>query len=373
MIFVLNIFYSLFRTSMYVDMAYLFGVFAFGIIFTDVLRKKKIDRLLYFGLRSFVIPFAAVVILSCITAIMVWNTSYRADVTQSILRILQIAAAFFIAYISIIWYSKDSVKLLLTAGVISYLTVIVRYIAGVNGVSLESHGFIESCGLLFIYYLLSNQYDRKQKTIYLSIIGIVLFLGDKRICWVALVVTLILYFVLHKFQSRQMHILKIILIIYALMTFVYLWLIKSGTLETIFLHYGIVDNSRIKFWNYFSGTYELSPFYFGRGLQYTDNRMALSSTMGTLWISSKVGIHNDILRTYIGWGCIPFVLYYSNFFAINLNNIKKMGKQGNGWKYFALASYCFFNYMVDYMITDISFNICFFMVCLLLINEDSDL
>lgn len=370
MIFVLNVFYSFFRTTMYLYMTYLFGTIAIGIELISIFKRKRMNNVLWFGLTAFVIPFLVVNIIACLTATIVWHTSYGADITQSLLRVIQIIAAFFIAYISIIWFSKESVKLLLIAGIISYLTVILRYLQGIPGISLESHGFIECCGLLFLYYLLSSQYNVKQKIKYLIVIGGILLLGGKRVVWVALLMTLIIYFFLQKFQSKQMRILKIILASYALVTFLYLWLIKSGMLSTIFSYFNIADNSRLKFWNFFSNAYELTPFYWGRGLQYTDNRMILPSTRAALWISGNVGIHNDILRTYIGWGCIPFVLYFLNFFVFNLRKLKIIGKQKNGWKYFALTSYCFFNYMVDYMITDIAFNICFFMVCILLVYED---
>lgn len=86
---------------------------------------------------------------------------------------------------------------------------------------------------------------------------------------------------------------------------------------------GVADNMRLSFWNFFRDSYELSPFYLGRGIQYTDNRMILSSTKGALRITNNVGIHNDILRTYIGWGCIPFLYYYYNLFVLNLKKIKE--------------------------------------------------
>ena len=143
-------------------------------------------------------------------------------------------------------------------------------------------------------------------------------------------------------------------------------MIKNGYLSLILARLGVADNMRLSFWNFFRDSYELSPFYLGRGIQYTDNRMILSSTKGALRITNNVGIHNDILRTYIGWGCIPFLYYYYNLFVLNLKKIKRRFNNANIWLYFAIVSCCFVNYMVDYMITYIPFNLCLFTIGLLI-------
>lgn len=370
MIFVLNVFYSFFYTDFSVEFAYILGGFIAALLIINSVLKNRISKELILGLRLFVIPFAAVNLFSCITAELYWHTSYTPDITQSILRIFHITAAYLIAYASIVLFGTESIKLILIAGIISYVTVIIQFYL-VEGGSLESHGFIELSGILFLYFVLSDNYRKRDRVIALLILGVILFLGDKRVVWVALGITLFIYYLFHKFNSKQMLMLKVILMVYTVMTFVYLWLIKSGTMQLIFMNIGIADNSRIKFWNFFSDSYNLSPFYLGRGVQYTDNRMTFTSTMSALGITNRVGIHNDILRSYIGWGFIPFIVYYFNFFVLNLKKIEIFNPQCNIWKYFALVSYCFFTYMVDYMLTDIPFNICLFMACLLLIRENT--
>ena len=150
------------------------------------------------------------------------------------------------------------------------------------------------------------------------------------------------------------------------MAFIYLILIKNGYFSLILARLGVADNMRLSFWNFFRDSYELSPFYLGRGIQYTDNRMILSSTKGALRITNNVGIHNDILLTYFGCGFLPFLYYYYYLFVLNLKKIKRIFNYANIWLYFAIVSYCFVNYMVDYMITYIPFNLCLFTIGLLI-------
>ena len=184
--------------------------------------------------------------------------------------------------------------------------------------------------------------------------------------WLGIAWSLFVYFLFFKIKERKDRIIKITMISYFVVAFIYLILIKNGYFSLILARLGVADNMRLSFWNFFRDSYELSPFYLGRGIQYTDNRMILSSTKGALRITNNVGIHNDILRTYIGWGCIPFLYYYYNLFVLNLKKIKRRFNNANIWLYFAIVSYCFVNYMVDYMITYIPFNLCLFTIGLLI-------
>ena len=162
------------------------------------------------------------------------------------------------------------------------------------------------------------------------------------------------------------------MIIYFAATFAYLILIKNDYFSLILSYLGVADNMRLSFWNFFRDSYELSLTYLGRGIQYTDNRMILPSTKYALRVTNNVGIHNDILRTYIGWGCVPFLYYYYNLFVLNLKKIRMQFKNANVWLYFAIVSYSFVNYMVDYMITYMPFNMCLFTICLLINIEYED-
>ena len=106
-----------------------------------------------------------------------------------------------------------------------------------------------------------------------------IFFGDKRALYLGLTVTLLVYFLFHKFKEKRPTLLKIIFVFYIAAAFIYLILIKTGVFEALLYKYGINDMSRLTFWNYFSSAYEISPFYWGRGIAYTDNIMGATETM----------------------------------------------------------------------------------------------
>ena len=93
-----------------------------------------------------------------------------------------------------------------------------------------------------------------------------IFFGDKRALYLGLTVTLLVYFLFHKFKEKRPTLLKIIFVFYIAAAFIYLILIKTGVFEALLYKYGINDMSRLTFWNYFSSAYEISPFYWGRGI-----------------------------------------------------------------------------------------------------------
>lgn len=385
MIFMMDVYCSVFRLHNIYLLFYPISIVLILIYILKISVTGKLDSSLSMMLKNYVIPFGIVTLISCLSARFVWKTTYTEDITQSILRWVHTIGICAISYYSYKIFGKKSIKLILIGSVISYSTVLIKWIANSNfsnvldifnsshnNVSLEAHGLVETMGLLFIYYLLINEYSKMQKIKILIIIGTILFLGNKRVVFMGLIISLLVYFLLNKFKSKHMIILNIILIVFLLVTLGYLWFIKSNLFELILSYFGNSGATRLKFWNYFANDYTLSPFYCGKGLQYTDNRMVMGQAYSTLGIDSKLtlSIHNDILRVYIGWGMIPFIYYFYNFYVRNMNRIKNYNINSNSWKYFAIASYCFVIYMGDYMITYIPFNICLQLIVVLLANEN---
>lgn len=367
----LNVPGSVFYNDYSEKLVVLLGVIEIAITGLICVKTNKVNSLLATGVAEFVTPFFAVTVISCVSAVVIHQTSNIGDITQSFIRAIQIAAVFMIAYNAVKKFGKKSLDILLMAGFVSYLTVVLRVISGEFDVSrLESHGFIEATGLLFIYYCISKSYSVGKKLVRGLICATILLLGGKRVAWVGIAWSLFVYFLFFKIKERKDRIIKLTMVVYFAAAFIYLILIKTGCFSLILAQLGVTDNMRLSFWNFFRDSYELSPFYLGRGIQYTDNRMILSSTKDALRITNNVGIHNDILRTYIGWGCIPFLYYYYNLFVLNLKTIKRKFNTANIWLYFAIVSYCFVNYMVDYMITYIPFNMCLFTIGLLINIEE---
>lgn len=379
MMFILNVTYSVFYTDYANSFAVTFVLF--GMLTSTIPRliHGKLNKQIVRGTKAFLLPMVLIALLSVFTARYVHGTPFNSsDVKQSLLRCFYYIVAFFIAYYSVRWFGRDAIKLIVISGWISYLTVFVKYLKnagirglidfghGVGGVSLEVHNLTYCMGLFFIYYLVSNEYTKKEKLSILVPILIAIIYGNKRALFLGVAISLLLYFLFNKFESRRLQMLRIVFVIYVIGAFVFLWLVRSGLFSAILAYFDIPDMSRIKIWNYFLDSYTISPNYWGRGIAYTDNRMAMSSTKQALQLTINIPIHNDILRAYIGWGFIPFFYYIVNFFLKQVHWFIKQGKENNGWRYFAVASCVYFIYFFDNMITAINFNMCFFVIWLLL-------
>lgn len=386
MMFVLNVTYSVFNTAYAYNFAILFALFGVALYAIPMLVRGKIERKLVRGIVAFLLPMILITGISIITAICVHGSSiYGSDVSQSLLRCIHYCAAFLIAYYSVRWFGKDTVRLIVISGLISYATVFIQYIqrAGlkgliffqhvVNGVGLEVHDLTYCMGLFFIYYLLSDEYSKSYKIKALIPISIAIIYGNKRSLFLGLAISILIYVLLNRFESQSLQLLWIVFGIYIVGAFIFLWLVKSGVFAMILTYFNIPDMARLRIWNYFSDSYTLTPGYWGRGIAYTDNRMVLRETMQSLDITNKIPIHNDILRIYIGWGFIPFLYYLVNFFLLQIRWFRKQGDNNNGWQYFAIASCVYFINFFDNMITSVSFNICFFVIWLLLTKEKGNI
>lgn len=382
MIFVINVNYSLFYTDYAPMLQRLLALIAVYYVF--VCRGiGRFEKCFIKEFNAFCTSMVLISLLSIFTAAFVYHTGNRSDINQSLVRCFYYVVAFMIAYFSVKKFGKDAPVLIITAGLISYATVFIMYIyyAGfdgilhfmnnkVNGISLEVHNLTYCLGLFFLFYLLSDKYSKKYKIRICIILGIAIFFGNKRALYFGFTITLIIYYLFHKFSEKRLTLLKVISVIYIMGAFIYLWLIKSGIFELLLSSFNIDDMSRLKFWNYFRNVYEITPFYWGRGISYTDNIMGMTSTMKEMQVTSATNIHNDILRAYIGWGCLPFLYYLINFFLLRTHRFIREGNEKNGWRYFALASFYYFINFFDNMLTTVNFNVCFFVVFLLLENED---
>lgn len=386
MMFILNVTYSFFYTDYANTFAVLFALFGMLISTIPGLINGVLDKRIKQGFAAFLLPMILITMVSVFTARYVHGTPFNSsDVKQSLLRCFYYIIAFFVAYYSIRWFDKDAIRLIVISGWISYSTVFVKYLKnagikgivnfdhGVGGVSLEVHNLTYCMGLFFIYYLVSCEYTKKEKLKMLIPILIAIVYGNKRTLFLGLAVSLLLYFLFNKFESRRMQMLRVVFGIYIIGAFIFLWLVRSGTFSAILAYFDIPDMSRLKMWNYFSSSYTISPNYWGRGIAYTDNMMAKSSTKQVLKLTVNIPIHNDILKAYIGWGFIPFLYYIVNFFLRQVHWFVKQSKENNGWRYFAIASCVYFINFFDNMITAINFNMCFFAIWLLLIKEKGNM
>lgn len=380
-IIVLNVNYSLLHleTYDYYVIVFILAVIAtFIVIIEIVLGIRRTSYKLFFeGIKSFLLPWFIVTVISVITAINVYETNIQGDYLQSIRKFVYVCFSFLFAYIVYRKFGKQSLFMLAIAGFISYATVIFRwiYVAKdfetmlhpfnnvVEGVTLEVHELTYIFGILFLYFLLSQDYTKHQKRIICGFLLVGIFLGNKRALYIGLAISLFVYWLFHKFENRQKrYLLIIICLLYFAILFGWLYIVKSGMLELFMFRYGINTSSRFRFWNYFRDIYEITPNYFGRGMSYTDNVLATKLFQETARISGSTNMHNDILKSYIGWGFIPFVYYYFNFFVLQTKKFIKLDKGMNAWKYFTVISCVLYVYFFDNMIDAIGFNLAIFLI-----------
>ena len=211
----LNVPGSIFYNDYSEKLVVLLGMIEIAITGLICVKSNKVNSLLATGVAEFVTPFFAVTVISCVSAAVIHQTSNVSDITQSFIRAIQIAAVFIIAYNAVKKFEKVSLDILLAAGCVSYATVVLCVISGKLDVSrLESHGFIEATGLLFIYYCLSRSYSLRQKLARCLLCATILLLGGKRVAWIGIAWSLFVYFLFFKIKERKDRIIKITMIVY---------------------------------------------------------------------------------------------------------------------------------------------------------------
>ena len=79
-------------------------------------------------------------------------------------------------------------------------------------------------------------------------------------------------------------------------------------------------------------------------------------------------MHNDILRTYIGWGFFPFLYYYIRLLFVNIKKLEKKNVSYAGWKFFPIM--CFFIVIegFDNMIGTLHFNMIVYLIFFLFVS-----
>lgn len=383
MIFIINVPYSLLYTEYYNEFILAFGVIGGILILATTIKNDYLDITFDRAIKGFIIPMGLITLCSCIGAVWIHHTDNHSDITQSVLRWILYCAAIIIAYVSVKWFRRDAIKLYIISGLISYITVYFRFIyygglnalihplsGEFNGVKLEVHNLTYCMGLALIFYILDREnYSSKFFEIMTIVLLLGIIIGNKRTLYLGLVFTLFMYFLFSKFENSKLQMMKIVFLMYIIGAFIYLYMIKSGIFSYLIGLLHVNDMSRLKFWNYFSDAYKLSPFYIGRGISYVDLRMAQQETMYQLRITIKTSLHNDLMKAYIGWGFIPFLYYFINIFFLRVKDFVKLGLQKNGWKYFVVVSYTFWLYFFDNMLIANNYNILFFIIWFILIED----
>lgn len=352
-------------------------------IFIMIKHRLFFNSKLKMGINAFIRPYIFVSIISFLSALYLYGLSVKPYISQSLLLVVHMWTILLIAYFLVRLFGIFSIKIFCVVGIISYITVIIRYIsiAGiygilhpfnyrVNGVGLEVHGLTYCFVLIILLALLNKQLRKQIGNNLLIIITIFAILGNKRAAYLSAVIVYILNILIKKSEKKNPRILFYISSFSIIFLVIYVGVIKFGILQWITHLFGINDSFRFNFWNYFSKYYNFSIFYLGRSLFFSDYYMTLPEIHKLYNFTGQGQIHNDILRTYIGWGFIPFVFYYHYILKKNLEDIANKGYFSSSKIYLLVMIFFYSISCFDNMIGTYDFNLLVVLVYLLLINKN---
>lgn len=118
--------------------------------------------------------------------------------------------------------------------------------------------------------------------------------------------------------------LKIFIGIVLIASFAYLIAVKYNLIQQILEIIGINTMTRIETWQELADYYDISPLFLGHGPGFTTYHF---KSIGGIYFNghwNTVGdAHNDILKAYIDFGFICFVLFISFFTVGNIRYYKK--------------------------------------------------
>lgn len=268
---------------------YLLAIFIIGLILISKIYTKNNRELRLKYLVILLLPSLFYIIYSLIAVLFNGDFNhYIFYIKDSLFIILPVALAFFIVNI---FKGKQICEYMFYSIILSFFIMELR--------SLDIENLMESpyC-FIFGVYVLYFIYKRNNKNIIISLIMV--FLSNKRIVWGALFLSVIIWYIIKNRKNNKLNCIIEILVIIGI--YMYIYIVKSGTLRYIFREYGINDQGRLHLYSLFESRYNIDILFMGRGLGYV--QYILDS------INYPINLlHNDLLANYIQLGCISLLIY----------------------------------------------------------------
>ena len=330
-------------------------------------REIKISKklLYYFGFS--ILPYIVILGFEIFNYMFKNNYNYQESLKYIIYWTVPIILALFALRI----FGKKAIDYTFYPMAVAYIITIIYniYINGLGsliyffkdvtsvGNILESHALIFTFGLFLIYYMLFDK-KSKGKVILLSLF---IMLGFKRIEIIAIILILIFYnfFVkccINKVNFKKSTIILGILLIIVL--YIYIYMIQSGMFSRVISKYGINTMSRLEAYEYFNSNYELSITYLGKGVGYVNTKL---SQVGS--ILRNIGdLHNDILKDYIEFGCIGFIVYFINLIILQSSRISKKMNYKSAIVYLILTIFSIILYATDNVSRYLTYQLVFIII-----------
>lgn len=248
------------------------------------------------------------------------------------------------------------------------LSIIINYLLGKNvkgnNIVLEAHELAPcfACGIIFL--LMNNTFQKEEKNIFLVVLTIFIILCGKRIIIFSLILIVLFYFIFVKFLFYfRIKIFPILSYIEILLSYFYVYLIKSGMFFRVIYSLGINTMQRDTLYKAMNYYYDFSPTFLGKGSGFTskwlDNNWMNINIYGA---TSALGLHNDFLRHYIELGFFGFLAYLVSLLLIIPYKIKQYFGIKSTIKYIFLFAFQLICWTVDQITVYYIFQFFFFVI-----------
>ena len=231
--------------------------------------------------------------------------------------------------------------------------------------ALEVHDATFAMGIFLIYFIFYYESERKDKLIYIlcSLVGS--YLGFKRNALIAILVSAIL--ALSFIRKKSHNFIKTCQILgfgMFIVGMLYVALIKNIDVLPSFVK--ILDVARINLYHFLSGEYSISPFYFGKGYSYINNRLGLET--GLLHTS-----HTDLVRIYIEMGIYGFALWIWYYFVKLPRELYTKYSEIAAKFFLIVTFYVFSTYFLDNTLTLFDNQFIYYLIPLAMCKQDTEL
>lgn len=221
---------------------------------------------------------------------------------------------------------------------------------GVFGGSSESYGFMATMeindvtfaiGLFLLYYIIWGR-GRKFNLIRIAVGALFFVLGFKRIAIFGLLIGILSAVLCRRLARRgKARVLTTLGAIYLIISFFYVWFVRSGLFTQVTRQFGIETMGRNRLYSVAEQFYDISVLYVGYGLQVVGTLMS-HATNGEL-----TALHNDILVFYIELGFFGFFIWFGYYYIVYTHLLSKHCSPETAAVYIACISYMMITYFTD--------------------------
>ncbi|WP_195953764.1 hypothetical protein [Clostridium saudiense] len=249
----------------------------------------------------------------------------------------------YIGYTIISSYIVIFITQIFQEGVLQFFNAVITIFSGntINNPFECSADILFALGLLSIYYFDKRLIKRLEEKRHVLIAILLIILGTKRIQVIALapIFFLIILFRKIKLAKVQNIIKSIISIVFALLLYIYVYLINTQYLSRFIYSSGINSMGRVKFYDFISQYFDFSLNYKGHGYSFANLMLEKN---GFYYV-----LHNDVLKIFVEMGFIIFTFWIIyNLFVIERKIREKISTEISNLYWF-MTIYLFILYCTD--------------------------